>query len=54
MKFDVVEVSDKQDGGAVMTFDMDRETLVAFAKIGLLKVLTDEAERVIREHEEVK
>ena len=54
MKFDVVEVSDTPDGGAFLTLDMDRETLVAFAKIGLLKVLTDEAERVIREHEEVK
>jgi hypothetical protein len=53
MKFDVVSFKDNDDGSGTMVVDFDNEALIAFAKIGILKVLTDEAERVIKEHEEV-
>jgi hypothetical protein len=53
MKFDVVSFEDNDDGSGTMVVDFDNEALIAFAKIGILKVLTDEAERVIKEHEEV-
>lgn len=53
MKFDVVSFKDNDDGSGTMVVDFDNEALITFAKIGILKVLTDEAERVIKEHEEV-
>jgi hypothetical protein len=53
MKFDVISFKDNDDGSGTMVVDFDNEALIAFAKIGILKVLTDEAERVIKEHEEV-
>jgi predicted site-specific integrase-resolvase len=51
MKMDVIAISDNDDDTATLTLDIDYETLKAFAKIGILKVLTDEANRVIKEHE---
>lgn len=51
MKMDVIAISDNDDGSATLTLDIDYETLKAFAKIGILKVLTDEANKVIKEHE---
>lgn len=50
MKIDVVAINVLDDGGAMMTVDMDDEMLVAMAKIGLLKVLTDAAEQSIKDH----
>ena len=48
---EIVDMKDLEDGGAWVTFEMDHETTILFAKIGLLKVLTDEAKRVIKEDE---
>ena len=50
MNIEVINVVDLDDGGAVMTVELDRETLVTMAKIGLMKVLTDAAEQTIKEH----
>lgn len=50
MELQVISIADEEDGGATLTLDMDRETLLAFAKVGIVKVLTDEANRVIEEH----
>ena len=50
MKMDVVAVNVLDDGGAMMIVDMDSDMLVAMAKIGLLKVLTDAAEQAIEGH----
>lgn len=50
MKIDVVAINVLDDGGAMMTVDMDDEMLVAMAKIGLLKVLTDAAQQSIKDH----
>lgn len=53
MKFDVISFKDNDDGSATMVIDFDNEALIAFAKLGIIKTLTDEAERIIKEHEEV-
>lgn len=50
MKLEVLNIVAEDDGSALMTVDMDNELLVALAKIGLLKVLTDAAEKTIKEH----
>jgi hypothetical protein len=52
MKIDVLSITNNPDGSGTMIVDFDKEALVTFAKIGLLKVLTDEAERIIKEHED--
>lgn len=49
IEFTVVDVKDNEDGSAIMQVDMDYETLVLFAKIGIKKVLEDEANRVLGE-----
>jgi hypothetical protein len=48
--FDVVSITDRDDGSADMVLDMDQETLKVFARVGILKVLTDAAEKTILEH----
>lgn len=44
MKIEVVEIVDKEDGGALVKFDMSSEAILMFAKIGLLQCLTETAE----------
>lgn len=48
---EIIETKEHEDGSATFTFQMDHETTITFAKIGLLKVLTDEAKRVVEEDE---
>ncbi len=50
MNMDITNISDNEDGSVTVTLDIDYESLKAFASIGILKVLTDEANRVIEEH----
>lgn len=50
MKIEVLNIVELDDGGGVMTVEMDSEMISAMAKIGLLKVLTDAAEQTIKEH----
>jgi hypothetical protein len=52
-KIEVVSFAENEDGSASVVFDMDKEALETFAKIGLLKVLTDEANRVLDESQGV-
>lgn len=47
MKLEVLSMDDQDDGSAIITVDMDREMLRALARIGLLKLLEEEAKRVI-------
>lgn len=49
-KFDVLEIEELEDGSLNMTVNMDFETLRMFAKIGMLKVLEDAANKAIAEH----
>ena len=49
-KFDVLDIEELEDGSMNMTVNMDFETLRTFAKIGMMKVLEDAANKVIAEH----
>lgn len=40
-KMEVTKIIDNEDGSATVMFDMDWDAVRAFAKIGLMKVLTD-------------
>jgi len=44
---EVLEIKDNDDGSAIITLDMDHETLKTFAGIGIIKALKDSAEEVI-------
>jgi hypothetical protein len=43
----VNEIIDQPDGSAIINFEIGYQTIREFAKIGILKVLTDEANRVL-------
>lgn len=47
MILEVLEIKDNDDGSAIITLDMDHETLKTFAGIGIIKALKDSAEEVI-------
>lgn len=49
---DIINIEDQEDGSAIMSVNLSQEELVTFAKIGLLKVLTDSANDAIAEHGE--
>lgn len=51
MNIEVINIVDLDDGGAVMTVDLDREALLALAKSGLIKILVEAAEQTIKNHE---
>jgi hypothetical protein len=40
-KMEVTKIIDNEDGSATVMFDMDWDAICAFAKIGLMQVLTD-------------
>jgi hypothetical protein len=42
-------ITDNPDGSATLSVDLDNETLIRFAEIGLLKVLVDAANEVVTE-----
>lgn len=42
----IESITENEDGSADVSLNMDYDTLVAFAKIGLLKAMTDAAETV--------
>jgi hypothetical protein len=43
----ITKFEEQADGSALVSFDMGRESLLAFARIGIIKTLEDEANRVI-------
>lgn len=47
MILEVLDIKDNDDGSAILTVDMDYETLKTFAGIGIIKALKDSAEEVI-------
>jgi hypothetical protein len=49
-RFSLEAIEDTEDGGANLFVKMDYDTLVAFAKIGLHKVIEDAAKKAIEEH----
>ena len=53
-KIEVVSFVENEDGSANVVFELDKQSVEIFTKIGLLKVLTDEANRVLdEEHDPV-
>lgn len=48
--FDVLQIEELDDGSLNMIVNMDFETLRMFAKIGMMKVLEDAANKAIAEH----
>lgn len=42
----ITKFEEQADGSALVSFDMGRESLLAFARIGIIKTLEDEANRV--------
>jgi hypothetical protein len=50
MKIEIIEVRDTEDGGAILTLDMDHDTLVTFAKKGILDTLREARCNITKEH----
>jgi hypothetical protein len=46
-KMEITKIIDNEDGSATVMFDMDWEAIRAFAKIGLLQVLTEAAQGML-------
>ena len=51
MKIEVADITDLPNGDALIGFELGHGSLVAFAKIGLLHVLTQAAEKAIKDHD---
>jgi hypothetical protein len=51
MKINITDVKDNDDDTCTLSVDLDQESIIALAKIGLIKILTDECERIIKENE---
>ncbi len=49
-KFDIVGMDEHDDGSLTMAVNMDYDTLLLFAKIGMMKVIEDAANRAIADH----
>lgn len=49
----IESITENEDGSADVSLNMDYDTLVAFAKIGLLKAITDAVEEVEISTEEI-
>jgi hypothetical protein len=47
MEIDIESITDNEDGSATIVFNIDHESLRIFAEIGILKTLTDVANRVL-------
>jgi len=47
---DVVSLVENEDGSCSMTIDIENEAILAFAKIGILKVLCDATEGSVKEN----
>lgn len=45
----IENITDNADGSCDIKFNMDQDDLVVFAKIGLLKVLTDAAQETVEQ-----
>jgi len=52
MRIDVLDVIDREDGGANIIIDMDEKSTEQFARIGIIKVLTDAAEATADQHDQ--
>ena len=51
-KMEITKIIDNEDGTATVMFDMDWDSVRAFAKIGLMRVLVEAAQGMIEQDEE--
>lgn len=51
MRIEVIKVVDNEDGSAEVEFEMDSEALRAFAKIGVLKAISDAVKETVDERD---
>lgn len=51
-KFEVNDIVENEDGSATITVTMDYDTLVNFARLGLLNTLKEAAEKVLHEEKD--
>ena len=51
MRIEVISVHDTPDGGCRMLVEIDEDTMIRFAEIGLVTTLRTAAEQVIAEHD---
>ena len=49
-KVEVISIEDQVDGSAIVSFEMDSETIMHFAKKGLYQALVDAANKIEDEH----
>ena len=52
MKIEVIDIKDTEDGGAIVTLDMDHNTLITFAKKGILDTLREAVNTIAQQHTE--
>jgi len=45
---EIVSIVDQPDGSAIVSFDMDNETMKLFAEIGIKKVIMDSVEETLK------
>lgn len=50
-KIELTDITDLPDGSSVIGFELGHNSLVAFAKVGLLHALRQAAEQAIKDHE---
>lgn len=50
-KMEITKIVDNEDGSATVMFDMDWDAIRAFAKIGLMQVLTEAAQGMLDQNE---
>jgi hypothetical protein len=50
-KMEITRIIDNEDGSATVMFDMDWDAIRAFAKIGLMQVLTEAAQSMLDQNE---
>lgn len=49
-QIEVISFEENEDGSATVVVDMDYETLLLFAKKGLLSTLTEAANKIVEEN----
>lgn len=50
MRIEVIQVYDTTDGGLRMIVEMDEDTVINLAKVGLITALRNAAEQAVVEH----
>ena len=52
IRMNVQNIVERDDGSAIITFDLSAEAIIALAKVGILRLLTEAAQNTIAEEAE--